>query len=63
MASLKFSQFKDNECSSVELRSIVGGITRAEFHEVCKYLWDKGHYDQLAEVMKMYNSGSIQFED
>lgn len=54
------SQFK---VSSTELDCLKGGITREEFKKVCQYLYDNEHYDQLVAVMKMYNSGRLQFED
>lgn len=63
MKTLKLDQYLEFSCTKEQLNKIKGGITRAEFQEVCKYLWENGHYDQLAVVMKMYDSGDIQFED
>ena len=54
------NQFRIN---SLELNELRGGITRAEFKKVCEYLHDNEQYDQLVAVMKLYNSGGLQFED
>lgn len=55
--------FESNLLDVNELTSIKGGLTRAEFLESYRWLIDNGHHDQAAEIMKMANSGMIDFED
>ncbi len=63
MKTLKLDQFEKFKCTLDQINKIKGGITRSGFRDVCDYLWKNGQYDQLAEVMKMANSGNIQFEN
>ena len=39
-----------------------GSMSAEEYKKVTDWLWDNGHYDQLAEVMKMVNSGTLVIE-
>ncbi|MBS2213192.1 hypothetical protein KEM09_17395 [Carboxylicivirga mesophila] len=59
----KDEKIESNVLGKNDLLSLKGGLTRAEFLESYRWLVENGHHDQAAEIMKMANSGMIEFED
>ncbi|MBP8790394.1 MAG: hypothetical protein KBH01_03055 [Breznakibacter sp.] len=59
------NKFNDFQIDSIQLSSIKGGgeMSSAEFLKVTNWLFENGHYDQLVEVMKMVNNGTLTIVD
>jgi hypothetical protein len=46
-----------------EISKIIGEIAYQGYLDVCYSLFVHRQHDQLTAVMKLYNSGNLEFED